>query len=149
MKIPTEVWNAISLSELLVNAVPIYWYFTTWNNIHIFGFLGIVLTATIVELSKKYILPNWSRPDGASGCDLLCRSHNDEGKPGMPSGHTAMIAFFGSYYSIQSPYFWTYALLIMLSRYFKKCHTIAQIIVGLLLGLLLGYGTRQLVNRAF
>jgi acid phosphatase family membrane protein YuiD len=114
---------------------------------HLYGFVGIIFTGALVDIIKRFILPTMSRPQGAKGCDLLCKSTNDTNKPGMPSGHTAMIAFFGSYYGIQSPYFIIYAVLIMMSRYFKKCHTLMQILAGLLLGLSIGIGFRYLVPR--
>jgi membrane-associated phospholipid phosphatase len=149
MQITNYIWNTISLSELLIPLFPTYWYLTTWNPIHLYGFLGIILTGSLVEIIKKFILPTMTRPEGAKGCDLLCKSTNDTNKPGMPSGHTAMIAFFGSYYGIQSPYFIGYVILIMMSRYFKKCHTIMQILAGLLLGLCIGFGLRYGIPRVF
>lgn len=147
MQLMNSIWNITSLSELLIPLFPTYWYLTTWNPIHLFGFIGLVFTGTFVEIIKTFVLPTMSRPNGAKGCDLLCRSKDDNNKPGMPSGHTAMIAFFGSYYGIQSPYFIAYAVLIMMSRYFKKCHTFMQILVGLLLGLSIGIIFHYLVSR--
>ena len=58
----------------------------------------------------------------------------------MPSSHTATIVFFtGMYFNkIQNGYvrviLVVYTLVMMLSRYLKRCHTINQIGGGLLLG---------------
>lgn len=140
----TDIWSLISLSELVLTAIPIYLFFKTNNLEHLIAFIGILSTAGLVEFIKMYILPNEHRPAGAKGCDLLCRSPNDSGKPGMPSGHSAISSFFGAYYDIRSPLYWAYVLLIGMSRFYKKCHTPPQIVAGIGVGLMTGRGFRNL-----
>lgn len=129
-----DIWSIISLSELILISLPLYYFIVSKNLLHLVGFIGIIATAGFVEFTKQYILPDWKRPNGAKGCDLLCKSQNDSGKPGMPSGHSAIVAFFGSYYNIQSPFYFLYAALIGISRFKKKCHTIPQILAGYTVG---------------
>jgi hypothetical protein len=132
------IWNIISLSELIVLLSPIYFWFTTYNTIHIIALLGIIVTMIITESIKLWVLPTWSRPEGAKGCDLLCMSRNDEGKPGMPSGHMSSLAFYGGFYKITNPLFYVYGLLVALSRWGKRCHSVDQILGGTVLGGSLG-----------
>jgi membrane-associated phospholipid phosphatase len=73
-------------------------------------------------------------------CNFLCDDGNQAGRPGMPSSHSAEVAFFSGFYYHQTTnpiirsLLVIYAGLVMLSRYVKKCHTINQIGVGALLG---------------
>lgn len=85
------------------------------------------------------------RPKGACDCDLLCMDGNQEGKPGMPSGHSSAAAFFSAFYYQQTSNPWIkvslilYTILVMTSRYLKKCHSLSQIAAGGLIGLLMNY----------
>jgi membrane-associated phospholipid phosphatase len=138
-------WDIISTSDVLfVFFAPLYKYITTYNPIHLVAFTGIQLLSISIELTKQYILPSCSRPKGAKGCDILNQNEDDNGKPGMPSGHSASIAFYGAFYDITDPLFLLFVALVAMSRYFKKCHSIAQIIVGLSIGAGLGYGLSKL-----
>ena len=127
-------WDIISLSIIIVILSPLYFWYTTQNTVHIVAFFGNIVTALSVELLKKYVFSENHRPSGAKGCNLLCSSENDEGKPGMPSGHSATMGFFAAYYGIKNPLYYIYTILMALSRNMKKCHTWPQIISGLLFG---------------
>jgi len=140
-------WDLVSISELGVVLSPIYFYFQTTDPKHIIAILGTIVTAAIVESSKIYLFPFWSRPAGARGCDLLTIDGSAENKPGFPSGHSAMIAYFGAFYGLwNSPYFLMYVAAIAASRYFKRCHSIPQIVAGLILGVVLGIGAHYFVR---
>ena len=140
------LWNIISLSELIVLASPIYFWMTSHNIIHIIAILGIITTMAITEGIKHWILPTWYRPKGARGCGLLCTNQNDEGKPGMPSGHMSSIAFYGGFYKITNPLFYIYAILVAFSRWGKRCHSVDQILGGTVLGGSLGLFTNSLMK---
>ena len=64
----------------------------------------------------------------------------------MPSSHSATTAFFTAFYYQQTDNGFIhsgligYDILMMMSRYFMKCHTIPQIIVGTLLGIGISLG---------
>lgn len=132
-------WDYISLSELILLLSPIYFWFTTYNTMHLVALVGIIVTMAITEGIKHFILPTWSRPTGAKGCDLLCLSPNDEGKPGMPSGHMSSLGFYGGFYQITNPLFYVYGLLVAMSRWAKRCHSVDQIIAGAVMGGGLGW----------
>lgn len=140
------LWNIISLSELIVFISPIYFWITTYNIIHIIAILGIIVTMIITESIKYWILPTWSRPKGARGCGLFCSDQNDEGKPGMPSGHMSSLAFYGGFYKITNPIFYVYGILVAMSRWGKRCHSIDQILGGTVLGGSLGLFTNSLMK---
>ena len=125
-------------------AVPVIMYFITLDPFQLLGFLGLVATLGIGEFIKHYIIGTASpRPKGATDCNLWCTDGNQEGRPGMPSGHSSQVAFFASFYYSQTKNPWirggliVYALLVMYSRYAKHCHTIPQIATGALLGFLM------------
>ena len=140
--IPKIIPEVISTSIILLYGIPIYLYFYTKDIIHIKAFLGLVGTTTFSEFVKHfYIKESSPRPLGAANCNLLCNNGNQEGKPGMPSSHSATVAFFTAFYYLQTQNNLVrggligYNILIMLSRYIMKCHTIPQIVVGTILGI--------------
>lgn len=138
------IWDWISISAGGMYAVPVIMYFITLDPFQLLGFLGLVATLGIGEFIKHYIIKTASpRPKGATDCNLWCTDGNQEGRPGMPSGHSSQVAFFTSFYYSQTNHPWIrggliiYALLVMYSRYAKHCHTIPQIATGSLLGFLI------------
>lgn len=121
-------------------------YYITGNVVHLKALFGLAGTTILSETIKKIFIGNLSvRPRGASNCNLLCDDGNQAGRPGMPSSHSAGVAFFTGYYfqlthnPILKLGLIVYAILVMYSRYTKKCHTIAQIIVGAILGMSLSF----------
>jgi membrane-associated phospholipid phosphatase len=138
--------NILSSSVILLYVIPFVLYLYTGNNIHFRAFLGASTTTIVSEGIKYLFIGNKSpRPKGAKDCDLLCNDGNQEGKPGMPSSHSALVAYFSGFYYQQTNNIFvrfllvSYAGLVMMSRYVKKCHTINQIIAGTILGLSLSW----------
>lgn len=136
-------WDIISLTLVPLLLSPIYFWYSTQNTYHLVGFAGIMITSLSVELLKNFIFPNQHRPSKAKGCDLFCLHKTDENKPGMPSGHAATVAFYGTFYNIKNPLYIIYVVLMAVSRYMKNCHTIPQIIAGLLFGAGMGFLFRK------
>ena len=139
--------QTISMSIFILYIIPICLYFYTKDPIHIKAFLGLVGTNTISECIKHFFIKESSpRPSGAANCNLLCNNGNQEGKPGMPSSHSATTAFFTAFYYQQTNNGFIhsgligYNILMMMSRYIMKCHTIPQIILGTLLGIGISLG---------
>ena len=133
--------DLISLSAALLYAVPVIGYMISGNFIHIKAFIGLFATMGLGESIKYFIIKELSpRPKGAYDCNLWCNDGAQEGRPGMPSGHSSQVTFFSSFYYDQTGNEWIraglifYALLVMVSRYLKRCHTIPQIAAGALLG---------------
>jgi membrane-associated phospholipid phosphatase len=140
--------DLISLSTGILYIIPVILYNITKNTIHIKSLIGLIGTVLFSESIKYYLVGNKSkRPDGALNCNLLCNDGDQQGKPGMPSSHSATVAFFSGFY-IQNTTNWVlqtllviYAILVMMSRYLKRCHTINQIVTGAILGLSLSWLT--------
>ncbi len=92
------------------------------------------------------------RLKGARDCDLMCMDGNQEGKPGMPSGHSSAAAFFSAFYYQQTTNPWIkaglvlYVIIMMVSRYMKRCHSIPQIAVGGIIGLLMNYLVQSILR---
>jgi membrane-associated phospholipid phosphatase len=136
--------DLISFSVGLVYIIPFVLFYITGNTIHLTGFFGVTGTTILSEFLKHYIIRDASpRPRGATNCDLLCQDGKQGGKPGMPSSHSASVAFFSAFYFKQTDNLYIriflvlYAALVMLSRHLKRCHTIYQIGTGALLGFLI------------
>ena len=107
--------------------------------------------------NKKYgILGSGARPQGAKDCGLFVGCKDPLSKKesyGMPSGHSQNVMLFSTYAiltlmkgdhtdtmkKIGYVFFSSLAVGIMYSRVYLKCHTVQQVIVGGLLGLILGY----------
>ena len=141
-----NVLDAISTSVIVLYIIPFCLYIFTGNYIHFKAFLGTIGTTIISETIKYFFVGKASpRPQGAKDCNLMCNDGNQAGQPGMPSSHSAEVAFFSGFYYQQTTnpiirgLLVTYSGLVMLSRYVKRCHTINQIVVGALLGLSLSW----------
>jgi membrane-associated phospholipid phosphatase len=140
--IPLE--DLISLSVLLVYIIPGALYVYTGNVRDLIAIAGVVATGTLSEGIKHLIIGTRSpRPKGASGCDLLCNDGLQEGKPGMPSGHSALAFFFAGFYFNQTNEVWIKVILVIFatgvaySRCTKRCHSIEQAIAGALFGIIM------------
>lgn len=145
-----NVTDLISMSVGILYLIPLVFYFIAHDPIHLMAFIGTGAT-TIISESIKYVLGKVSpRPEGAKNCNLLCNDGNQSGQPGMPSSHSATVAFFSAFYFQETNNIWIktilvgYAGLVMASRYMKRCHTINQIIGGAILGVSLSLLVRHL-----
>ena len=142
--------DALSISTGLIYLVPLILFTITNNPLHLKAFVGIGSTTIISESLKPFFLRLSPRPSQALNCNLLCNDGPQGGRPGMPSSHSASVAFFAGFYiseidnTIGQLFLVGYAILVMASRYVKKCHTILQIIGGALLGLSLSRLVRHL-----
>jgi membrane-associated phospholipid phosphatase len=144
--------NVISFSVVFLYLVPIVLFFYTRKFSDLLGLVGLYGTTLLSEFLKHYVIQDRSpRPRGATDCNLLCNDGNQEGRPGMPSSHSAEVAFFASYYwdQVEHPALRLallgYAAAVMTSRYLKRCHTINQIGVGTLLGFTLSAAFKKCV----
>jgi membrane-associated phospholipid phosphatase len=142
--------DALSVSTGLTYLVPLILFIVTNNPLHLKAFVGIGSTTIISESLKPFFSRLSPRPNQALNCNLLCNDGPQGGRPGMPSSHSASVVFFTSFYIseidniVGQLFLIGYAILVMASRYVKKCHTISQIIGGALLGLSLSHLVRHL-----
>ena len=134
--------------------------------------VGMTTIALAVKLTKAATRPflsgnEWlARPSGARGCGALNGEECDGGEaghggkcPGMPSGHQAVIAFFVFsviFYhrlTVVSAPLWI-ALLALnfavgVSRVYKECHTIPQVVAGSVVGILIAVALYQVISPPF
>ena len=136
------IWNILSSSAGLMYIVPLIGFALTHQFYHIEGLIGLFGTLCIGEFLKHIVIgTNGPRPQGARDCNLWCNDGPQGGRPGMPSTHSAQVAFFAIFYSyhLKKPWMraalYAYALLVMLSRYIKQCHSFPQIVAGTALGI--------------
>jgi membrane-associated phospholipid phosphatase len=136
----------LSMSAGIVYIIPAILYIVNGDALQLKGLIGVNATTYISEGIKYGIIKNYSvRPKGARDCDAFCRDGNQSGKPGMPSSHSATMAFFTVFYIGQTQNVFLksaiiiYSSLVILSRYLKRCHTVNQILIGTILGSFLGY----------
>lgn len=145
------ILNIISMSVISLYIIPFILYYVTNDINNIKALVGTILTPFISEIIKYNFIGKISpRPQGAIDCNVLCNDKDQSGKPGMPSSHSAQVAFFSGYYYqyTNNPYIKIlligYALSVMISRYLKRCHTFNQIIIGGILGVSLSILVRQI-----
>jgi membrane-associated phospholipid phosphatase len=138
--------DLISMSVGVIYLTPFVLYWMTGQNIHLKAWLGLMATLGVSHMLKVDVVKQASpRLKGARDCDLMCMDGNQEGKPGMPSGHSSAAAFFSAFYYQQTTNPWIkaalvlYVMIMMVSRYLKRCHSVSQIAVGGLIGLLMNY----------
>ena len=132
--------------------------------------VGMTTVALAVKLTKAATRPflgeaAWlARPAGARGCGALngedCDAVGSDGAcAGMPSGHQAITAFFVFsliFYhrlTVVSAPLWI-ALLALnfavgVSRVYKECHTIPQVVVGSVVGILVAVAFYQVISPPF
>ena len=147
-----KVNDIISISVILVYIIPAIMYYYAGNIRDIIAIIGAFATVTISEGIKYGIIGRANpRPKGAYDCNLFCTDGLQEGRPGMPSGHSALVGFFVGYYWNETTNKWVkiglviFAALVMYSRYMKNCHSIEQIIIGDLFGIGMSMITKRLV----
>ena len=140
----SQLQDLLSISLSVVYIIPILCYGYTFDPQHLSIWIGILRTTCISEFIKYAVVGNRSvRPIGARDCNLFCTNVPCEHEPGMPSSHSAIVVYFACSYIAYASYaqyplitigLLVYALLVMLSRYLKRCHTIYQIGAGAILG---------------
>jgi len=112
----------------------------------------MISTSLLVELIKRIKYPKnlhklTNRPEGCFNTDFLSRNGpQPNNTPGFPSGHMALTTLFcykkilelddTNFYG--KIYYCIITLLMGISRYYKKCHTIFQILVGGIVGAISG-----------
>ena len=141
-------------------------FFLTNNDNLLFLGIALIINDRLNGVFKNYlfkpILKNThnmifglsKRPNGAKNCGYFI---NCNSKPsttyGMPSGHSQSTLFFSTYVILNllnnnfnnnvkilgTLLFTLISLGIMYSRIYLNCHTIQQVIIGGIIGILLGY----------
>jgi hypothetical protein len=133
------LYDTISISTNLLLVVPTVIAATTRNRNAASLAVGVTATALLGEALKTFVFPNNKRPRGAQNCDPLCQEGPASHKPGMPSTHAAVTAFFLAWVTNKNSAAIgpaaAYFLLVLLARYKKRCHSAAQLAAGTALGI--------------
>jgi len=127
----------ITLLLVLIRIEPLYKKIQT-GLITVLGTLFIVLTVPLL----KNVIPS-KRPACAKNCNILNQGGDASDENGMPSGHMSMAAFLVTLLFFNSGLFVRsisvlWLLAVGWSRYYKSCHTVAQIVGGLIYGSVIG-----------
>ena len=127
-----DIQNMISLSAVILYIIPFIAYIITNNIVHIKAIIGLFATMGVGESIKYYLIKDASpRPKGAHDCNLWCNDGPQGGNPGMPSGHSAQVAFFSSFYYRKTTNIWVRAGL--LNDYYYYYYYCSSIFVALVL----------------
>lgn len=152
-------WNTLSASILGIIIYPIIQLILTGHSLYIIMITGILVTDLTTRFLKwvskstgSSTLSFLKRPVDAKDCDILCTNGTQGGKPGMPSGHMAMVLFFITFvymmqiHSLDSVVHKLmfivlaiiYIAMMGYDRYRRKCHTFLQVLSGSVLGTIIG-----------
>lgn len=141
------IWDVVSVSLTFPFIYCMLQYVETYNLYWLALEFGTIFVLLTTQLFKVILKPyGFRRPKGARKCDILCQKGLAEDEPGMPSGHMSVATFFAVcvwvYYGKKplSTMIYVVALFIMAcARYFKRCHTLSQILAGTTYGSVCGF----------
>ena len=109
--------------------------------------VGSEIISRILKYVSKGLLNDYGeRPHGATNCGIFVSPLNCNKMAisyGMPSGHAQFMWTAATYqFLLNKPASSIYiglALTVSISRYYLGCHSIDQIIVGMIAGIIVGY----------
>ena len=135
------IQQPLSLYPFIVNLICMYYIIT--KKLKIDALVYIVITAKLVNISKKIIKND--RPERSINSDYLLIYNIKDESSGFPSYHAYVSFLFSSIIygeqkikGIYKIIFLILALIVSYSRVYYNNHTIIQIVVGSLLGILSG-----------
>jgi len=148
----------------LVSTIPLAMYFgLLYQGLQSKKWGPIVLCLSLLSMDKvTYLMKRINypeslykmsrRPENANKCDYLSRREYNKDSPGFPSGHMTTTTMFAVYQMLKYPSTYSKVLNISLivlmafARYVKQCHTVIQIVGGVVLGGISGYGYKKFIN---
>jgi hypothetical protein len=155
-----DVANAISMSFLVAFVTPVVAIFAGDRPLPAAAFLVLLFLANATVAGIKRVLGGghdrrgWlGRPAGATGCDVFCAGGAVGGEPGMPSGHVATVTLFVTYVWLQNDSPWIlvvgvpWCIAMAWSRWWKRCHSVPQLVGGALFGVMSGYVSHLITAR--
>ena len=114
--------------------IGIYFLLSKQNNTFLWYLLSLILNVFLKQCICKPLMGTKNFPLVGKGTRPLESYHNSYG---MPSGHAQAAGFlFASQLLKKNPYWFLPSILISVNRIYEKHHTIQQVIVGYLLGIL-------------
>jgi membrane-associated phospholipid phosphatase len=137
----------VSMATVSVFVFPI----ARWAETGDWRFAAMALGAVLADGATKLVkiatrgstVAAFKRPPGARDCDFFCRNGDCAGRPGFPSGHATLVAFFFVYLYLLSGRMYGVLYLcvaiaaiaaVCAARIVKRCHTLLQVVVGTLWG---------------
>ncbi len=140
------LWDLFSISLILYSIlIPIY-ILLYHKSVFVNLLLGMLVIHVLIKSLHNYNqLPFMKRPDDASNCNMCNGGGDYTQRGGFPSGHVTMTTYLwvSLWLNTQNDCIGIIAILVILSmclsRYYKRCHTILQIVVGVNLGFLLAH----------
>ena len=140
---------ATMIYALMINDIYLFIFMIISNMIN--GVLKYKIAKPIMGDKYYPILGKGSRPKGAANCGIWKDPPGHKTTSyGMPSGHSQEATGFTTYmilkniyngyalYDIRNIILSSLALFIMYSRVYLNCHTVQQVIIGGLFGILFG-----------
>ena len=116
---------------------------------YILGFMTMIIVSELIKITVYPYTKLAKRPIGASNSNFLANNGNMEGKPGLPSTHSAIASYFFTYNFLilgntnlikNTSIFHIFNATVLLgtgwSRYYKKCHSMIQILTGAVFGMI-------------
>lgn len=142
------VADAVSLTFVGALVAPMLLWLWTGRFAWVWLLGGIIAANGAVAGLKEVAASTrgrWAlRPAGARDCDAFCEGGAVGGEPGFPSGHAATVAMFVGGLWSAAPIAWRPWIVVVggiwivamgWSRIAKRCHTLAQVVTGTVLGL--------------
>lgn len=134
--------DLISLSLVGLMFYPVMQYIATLEIIYFYILVGEILCQIAIKITRHFPWdgPIVRRPPAAEKCDVFCRDGNVGHKLGMPSGHMTLTTYIVTCFYLLNPSIaklWFGIIMIIamgISRYYKACHNLPQIIAGFLFG---------------
>ena len=144
--LPMNYWGLMILYYILYEFKLLPYLFSIR---YIIGFTSLIVISEVIKIIVYPYTKLAKRPIGANNSNFLANNGNVEGKPGLPSTHAAIAAYFYTYNFFilyktnlikNTGIFHILNAIILLgtgwARYYKKCHSVIQIITGVIFGIL-------------
>jgi membrane-associated phospholipid phosphatase len=151
------IWDFISLLIIAIAAYPFIRYIETLECTYLIIVAGVVFCQVFIKLTRQLhslkIYKFMIRPKGACNCNIMNSGGSYENRIGMPSGHMLMTTYVIVSLILLNPTILTISLgsiviiLMGCSRYYKLCHTVPQVVVGITVGIIFAYITNIIIKK--
>ena len=145
-KVITEL---LGLSPYIQYILVLLITFITGKRAGAYYILGATVDLVLNYGLKRLVFTSgkWTRrPSTSESCGF-----GDVGDAGMPSGHAQSSFLFATFWSLLGQESWIilyiHALLVAYQRVYTKCHTVPQVVVGAIIGIVNGIITHELLKK--
>lgn len=155
MSMLTMFWDMISLSIIAVLSVPVFLFVMSKDPAYLVIIIALIVCHFFVKATRYIKYPKIfnsivMRPNKAMNCNIFNQGGVYKGRIGMPSGHVMLTIFtltaiFIHKYGLPNKWntqkhlhVWIIliisGIIMSMSRLYRNCHNIYQVIIGALLG---------------